>query len=146
MFHKILLVLDASLDNSRTISLAMGLARSGGASLTALCITGPEGGSVLGDEWISCQRALDRFFRYMKEEKDREALQLLDQVRRKGHEHGLYVDTIHETGDHGCIIQSIFSNYRPFDVVVLPGKMPLDIKKLLRKLPCPLFITPEKKV
>ncbi|MFZ5649316.1 MAG: universal stress protein [Bacillota bacterium] len=150
MFRKILLVLGGTRVNSKAVMLASVMAKSNNASLTALSISLPESVNMLGDEWISDQRMLDLFFSYMRGQKEREGVSLLEDAVKTAWELGLELSAVSEAGGPVSAVISAFRRHGPFDAIVLPagyisGKMRLDLKELINKLSCPVFIVPEEK-
>ncbi len=150
MFQKMLLVLDGSPGSPAAAEIALELARTYRAAVTALYIVDLGWRNLLGDEWISGEGVRRVFFRYMERELEKKARQVLAETARRGRNRRLQVDTALETGNPYRVLTSTCRELGPFDLVILPnpsgkpaeGAVKINVQKAARELGCPILIGP----
>lgn len=150
MFKKILLVVDGPPSTSKAVSMAVGLALSHGASLTALYIINGGWERMLGDEWISSDGARRRFLDYLEGSESEKARRVLEELVQCENGSGLRVVTQIKKGKPEMAIISAYREHGPFDLVILPhparknamGGAKINLEKTAGGLACPVLIVP----
>jgi hypothetical protein len=146
---QILLILDSCTNISATIAIVQKLLVAD-AKLTAIYIIDSGWSNILGDEWISNTTTRNNFLKYMEHQKYQEASNITNALEQYAKVKGITVNTIIKAGVPQKIVVTAFSEYGPFDLVILPyptkkfveGTIRLKTDAILRELSCPILIGP----
>lgn len=136
----------------KSITLALHLAASAGAGLTALYVIDSRWDDILGDEWISNYQTRRDFYRYFEQGLKKQAETALDYIAARGAGCNIPVRTLIEKEIPEKTIISAASRLGCEGLLVLPlppqnaeGALNINPGKLIKKVTCPVLAIPEFK-
>jgi len=152
MLKEIILLANGYPAISKSLDLALYLAQSSRAILTALYVIDSRWDDILGDEWISDEKARRDFCLYFEEGLKKQAGAACKDIVNKGKNCHVRVHAQIEKGRPEKIIISACSPLEEIGMLVLPlpprntpGALHINPGKLVQKTACPVLTVPEIK-